>query len=333
MSKEPDTVIGAINALGQKLIPPPNPPSPSTSTKPQPFLGLTGRFETNDILETNVHTSIANLGLGVVLSVLYDGSTQTQLIDATNGLQNPTNDRSSVKYDYTFGVGGYIRSVVIGSSTVSPRGATYVQVYLKSSQKSSIGAFNAMLVSNYSDVGNPYWPGGKFESSQEGPGYVYSPAPASPAAGADISITVPTNARWRVRGLAFKFVTSSTSATRQSQIQFEDAAGKTFFRTGVAAASGTLAQFATLSQTVGFIGSTDTRRIAVTALSGTAALVQNDATVSTTINPLYTNGDFNVTLPDIILPVGFKIVTNTKSIQAGDQWTIDSFVVEEWIDI
>jgi hypothetical protein len=143
---------------------------------------------------------------------------------------------------------------------------------------------------------------GKLESMREGPGRVYNVAPSNPAAGADISISVPTAAAWKFRHLDATLVTSSQVATRNVAFLFDDGSNL-FYRT-------------------------------VNGLNQTASVTQvyelvPGYAIAETVN---SNGFRLISPLDVVLPASFRIRSSTGSIQTSDQWQSIALVVEEWIE-
>lgn len=72
------------------------------------------------------------------------------------------------------------------------------------------------LAQNYFDLGSPlFWPGQRYRLPTEGPGFFKATVGADPVAGANLIVTVPENARWRVVSLSVELVTDATAANRR----------------------------------------------------------------------------------------------------------------------
>lgn len=145
------------------------------------------------------------------------------------------------------------------------------------------------------------WPYSRIISGIEGPGILSSILGTAPAAGAEFSQTVPTNARWRLRGCRVQFTTSAAVATRFVNLAVDDGAN-TFYLipspTSFAASA---------SPTIDFV-------------AGLGA--------STTAGQ-----DFVATLPgEIPMLAGWRVRSFTTSLQAGDQYGAPRFFVEEVIE-
>lgn len=143
-----------------------------------------------------------------------------------------------------------------------------------------------------------YWPGGRNTPGVEGPGVLQSLAIANPAAGADWSQSVPTAARWLVRGGAATLVTSVAVATRQVALVIDDGVNTLF-----TIEAGTT-QLASLTQVYSLLPG------------------QTTATLISTQLPIYIP-------PDLRLFAGWRIRTSTGAIQVTDQWSAIRLLIEE----
>jgi len=144
------------------------------------------------------------------------------------------------------------------------------------------------------------WPPGFFEGMTEGPGLLRSITGTNPAAGAEISEAVPTNARWRIKSLIFTLVTDGTVANRLVKIVIDDGAN--------ALSKGSCGNYQTASQTYVYTGG--------------AGLYPSSLLI----------GYWNIVLPEMpILFQGWRIRTETDTIQAGDNYGAPQLLVEEWI--
>lgn len=123
----------------------------------------------------------------------------------------------------------------------------------------------------------------------------------TPAAGAEISETVPASAKWRVASIRFSLTTSAAVANRVVNVAFDDGSGFIFAATGV-----TFNQTASLTFVYNFA-----QGYAGVTGAGTPAAVQ---------------------LPSpMFLPQFFRFRTQTVGIQAADQYTPPIYMIEEWL--
>lgn len=177
------------------------------------------------------------------------------------------------------------------------RGACYVKVSLRVNQ-----VVVALLFAGYvTDAGAPVFPGGKVESSIEGPGLIRSITGTDQAANTEISETVPTGARWKLLALLVSLVTDANVANRNVHLVISD--GATRFLNRIQSASIT----ASLTTEISW------------AISGLTAGISDTA--------------LQLSLPhELKLGAGFVIATATGNLQATDNYGAPQLLVEEWIE-
>lgn len=146
------------------------------------------------------------------------------------------------------------------------------------------------------------FPSSPIASALDGSGAVRSIAGTTPGAGADISETVPTGARWELLSFQATLVTSVAAANRVPQLTLDDGA-TVYFRLG-----GALNQAASLTQ----------RR---TWFPGAPAPFLDNA--NSVPYPIPIN---------LRLGAGHRIRTLTTAIDAADQWSAVQYLVREWIE-
>lgn len=145
------------------------------------------------------------------------------------------------------------------------------------------------------------WPPGVFEPMFSGHGLMRSITGTNPAAGAEISETVPTNAVWRLWGLTIPLTTDATVANRRVTLRLDD--GTNDFHRYLAHA----AQAASLLRTY-------------------CAYPIGYATVD-----IGQDTPILLASPPPFLFQGWRIRTSTISLQAGDDYGAPQLFVEEWI--
>lgn len=261
-----------------------NPPSPL-------YIGR------NDLLRLTVWNSIVNLQASVDTRLLLpDG----RIVPGRHTLI-PTSARAQSDLDINLSEGFLLSAAVLATLGNPRRGQTFVRLLLL--RGSPVGqAFPEILVADYLDtrfvVG---WPGGPQASAVDGAGTMRSIAGADPAAGAEISETVPTNARWRLWGFTFTLVTDATAANRVVDVALDDGAA-IYYRASVPTAQ-------TASQTVIYSAAPQGVAQGVTNLRALVPLP--------TPCPLFQ---------------GHRIRTVTQALQAGDNFGAPQYLVEELIE-
>ncbi len=138
------------------------------------------------------------------------------------------------------------------------------------------------------------------DGAKDGPGAIQSITGTDPAAGAEISETVPANTIWRLSVWRAVFVTDATSATRFPTLEITD--GGIFFRTRAHA--------------------TQDASATVTYNNVLNGFWQTSINVS----------EHHNTLPDVHLAAGAVIRTSTTLLEAGDNWGAPQYLVEAWHD-
>lgn len=202
----------------------------------------------------------------------------------------------------TFKVGeGWLLQVTARVASGSPLiGQTWARV--QAVRGDNAGAFVlATLATRYiTSIQSIHWPGGAAQSTIEGRGVVRAVAGADPAAGAEITETVPTGALWRLIAMQFTLVTDATVANRNPRLTFDD--GTNVYATFAAA---------------------DNQAASTTNVYTAAAALNHQAIVANRAL---------IGLPaELMLPAGHRIRTSTNAIVAGDNYGAPQLLIEEWL--
>ena len=214
----------------------------------------------------------------------------------------PNTDRSIKTEAFPLGEGFLYALRVDPQIAGARRGQCYVRVSISRSTFTS-DAIMAHLISDYvTDTFMPSWPSGILQDSLAGAGILRSVLGTNPAAGAEISETVPTNARWALRGLAAQLVTDATAGTRTVTLTIDDGA-------------------TVLLQVIS--GTTQ-----AVSLTRNYRFVPNYPSVGNTVGTFIA-----LPLPDpLYLLQGWRIITVTNALSAGDNWGAPQMLVEEWLE-
>lgn len=179
-------------------------------------------------------------------------------------------------------------------------GSVYILVVLS---RLAPGLFNSaqMLCQGYSNSNQPVsWPGGVNTTSVDCVGTSLQKTGTIPAAGAEITETVPANTKWQLLSIRFQFNTSATVGQRVVNLTFDDGLN-TWAVSGTInpqnEGHGWLYNFA-----AGFAGALGTT------------------------SPQF----LQLPSPVILLP-GWRIKTATVGIQANDQYLLPLYCVQEWL--
>jgi hypothetical protein len=211
----------------------------------------------------------------------------------------PTADRALSSGAFDLGE-GYLLSVTATASGASPaRGQSFVQVTLDRGGAPGAGAA-AVLIAGYLEAAMALgWPGGQQIDASDGAGALRSVTGTNPAAGAEVSETVPTGARWRLRGLRAQLVTDATVATRRVHLVVDDG--------------------------------TNTLIDQALADTQTASLTRNYNLAPYQYAPAAAAAEIYGPLPgDLVLRPGWRVRTATDNLAVGDNWGAPQLYVEEW---
>lgn len=197
---------------------------------------------------------------------------------------------------------GFLLSVsAVADAGTLRRGATFVEVGILRSVESGLNVVQTFFADYLTENASLGWPGGRIVQSVDGPGLVRSITGTDPAANTEISETVPTNARWRLIGLAVQFVTDANAANRRPVFVIDD--GANTVQRSPASTVITASQTAELSIGEGI---------------GLNAPSANDQLLPISRAPM--------------LAAGYRVRTVTAALQAGDNYGAPQLWVEEWIE-
>ena len=238
---------------------------------------------------------------GLVLTVVG------RLLDADGKLSTfefghtPNTDRSKAESTYTLTTGRLIDVAVTPKSGSPYRGHCYVTLGLARRTAPTTEYYQDLAKGYVTAAGGLIWPGGPYLDSVEGPGLLRSVTGTDPAAGAEISEAVPTNARWQLHTLRVVLDTDATVATRSIELFVDDGTNR------LLVFPGTSTQGASLTYCY---------NVAHHGFQPTGA---------------GNNSYFSLPFP-MYLFQGWRIKTIITNIQAGDDWRAPQMMVEEWIE-
>jgi len=248
-------------------------------------------------LRINSFNSASGVGLTIVArSIGFDGA---PIVDSF--AHTPNTDRSIKSETFLLSEGWLVSLQVYASSGTPRRGQCFVRADLIQGFTGAVFSLATVLQGYVQDTTALAYPGSELVASIRGRGVIRSITGTNPAAGVEISETVPTNARWRVISMYAQLVTSAVVAARLVNVIIDDGTN-TVFRYGTGASQAA-------SQTVnypffggGFVDATGGNPRAI---------------------PLP---------PDLLLMGGYRFRTTTTLLDAGDDWTAPQMLIEEWIE-
>lgn len=213
----------------------------------------------------------------------------------------PDADRLVDTFDLQLAEGFLLNVVIIHGPATLP-GQTWTRAtVLRGARPAEIE--QAVLCQGYVSTGYWLsWPPGIYDRIADGPGALRSIAGTNPAAGVEITETVPTNVRWRLLLARFTLVTNATVATRRVRLFIDD--GTNDLYVGEVEAT----QAASLTRNYNFAAGLGFQQTA------------------------FANSNLGVGIPPVVLREGYRIRTSTVNLQAGDDFAAPRLFVEEWIE-
>jgi hypothetical protein len=197
---------------------------------------------------------------------------------------------------------GYLLSIHAIGNAGTNRGRCFIECAI---QRSNVGGFPefVQLVSDYlSRQHDPAWPVGSYIHSVDGRGFPRSVVGTTPGAGAEITETVPTGARWRLSSIRFRLATSAAVANRSVQLIIDDGANPVWI------GGFNFVQAASLIEDYG-------------PGIGASPVIDASGVVATTA------------LPDMLMFAGWRWRTRSTNLQAADQYSAVQYNAEEWIEL
>ncbi len=252
----------------------------------------------DDFLELFVMSSLAGVQLQVVgRLLLWDGTTTM-----FGGHITTVADRLFYAFTFPLQYGFLLGATVYSFGTPVPfRGQVLAQLSLTRTPTSGLLIHYGMGQDYITRAGVINWPFSRIITGVEGPGIPVSVLGTTPAAGAEFTQTVPTNARWRLHTIRALFTASATVANRTTVIRITDGVNL----------------IASIAQGVTFTANQQA------AQSWVGGYSLRDSAAGEYVNPL--------AFPVDLLP-GWIVGSATLGLQAGDQWSQLRFDVEEWLE-
>lgn len=212
----------------------------------------------------------------------------------------PNTDRTAATSIITLGE-GWLANLQVRASVGSPlQGQAFVLVELVRGHRGGIQPLATLVQGYASSTQRLAWPGSPLASSVTGSGAVRTILGTDPAAGVEITETVPAGVRWALRSFRFTLTTSAAAANRRPTLIIDDGANEIW------RVNSNVDQTATqISQYLAGVG---------------APFATLDVRV------------FSLPLPvGLALLAGYRLRTSTAAIQAGDDYAAPVYQVEELI--
>lgn len=252
-----------------------------------------------NFLRISLFSSQSSVVIRIVWRMLLPDSTIIQ-----NAQDLVTNSNRAEQVAFIPLTEGFILSIVAYAPNTSlRRGMAYVRCAVTQSNNVSIsiGNMGELLCQGYIESNALVaYPGGANGYGFEARGNIRSITGSTPAAGANISETVPTSAMWALYAFRFSLTTSAAVATRNVVLLLDD--GTSTFSHVVVVTS----QAASLAYNYAFN-------------AGNAVNAFIAPNLSLGFSPL------------MYIPGGFRIRTSVLNMDAGDQFAAPQYLVEEWL--
>jgi hypothetical protein len=190
---------------------------------------------------------------------------------------------------------------VRATSGAALRGHCFAVVEVVRGGGTNAQPLGTLLADYVTATGRLAWPGSPIASSVAGVGRLRSITGTNPAAGAEISETVPAGVRWRLLALQASMVTGAAVANRLPALVIDDGVSELW-----------------RSNPLGNLTATTTTRLSWGV---------------DTVNAASSGGtEWEIALPPMVLPPGARLRTSTSAIQAADDWGAPQYLVEEWLE-
>lgn len=260
---------------------------------PSPFV-----FSLEDVLEIDSLCSVSGVTL-TVSGIMLDGGALLKPFKFTHA---PNSNRTLTTTRQAIGSGWLLRVRVTASAGALRLGQCFA--WLRTCRGlTSIAEVNGTIASGYvTPNADVFWPGDVDDDPLEGAGALRSITGATPAAGVEISETVPVGARWEVLMFAGILTTSAAAGSRIPTLIIDDGVNELHRSPSVGIAGGSSGVHAYWSQ-------------------GMAVATQVLAGVSSVGLPVRNR-----------LGAGARLRTTSNALDAADQWSAVQYLVLEWLE-
>lgn len=123
---------------------------------------------------------------------------------------------------FDLGEGFLLGCIVTVDSGTARRGQVFAHVGLGRGTAAAAEMVHTLIADYVTSGVGLAWPGGQIRQSVEGRGMLRSVTGTDPAAGAEVSEAVPTNARWLLHGVRLTLVTDATAANRRVHLSIQN---------------------------------------------------------------------------------------------------------------
>ena len=214
----------------------------------------------------------------------------------------PATNRTASTFDLELDEGWLLGAEATITAGTPQDGQTYAVLSIGVGRAAGFEELETFAADTISAARRLSWPGTLNRGPLDGRGALRSITGTSPAAGAEISETVPTGARWELIAFRTPIVTNATAGNRTTVLFYDDGVNR-------------LASFPAMA-----VIAPSTNSAIEWAQGSTAIATINGQNAPGLIPPLFT------------LPAAARIRTATANLAAGDQYGAPQYLVREWIE-
>lgn len=252
--------------------------------------------------EETLRLTVYNAASGVRIRMSGRRFDPSGALSSFSDPMTPTTNRVATVFDKPM-VEGWLLSVAIRVDAGAPLdGQCFVVVELGLGLGAQFVPLDVLVSDTITAARRVAWPGSPLRGPLDGAGAVRAIAGTTPAAGAEITETVPTGARWELLALTARLTTSATVANREPSLFFDD---------GATVYLGSPIQVNLTASTVWVVSWFQGAGVITANVSGTETA------------PIPTN---------VRIPAGHRIRTSSQNLQVGDQWAVVEYLVREWLE-
>lgn len=256
-------------------------------------------IQRDDVLALSAATSLTN-EIITVNARLLDTAGRIQKIQAQI---RPLNTRAVLSLVVPLAE-GYLLSLSATATVALTRGQTFLRAFINTSALGA-GQPGQMLFADYvTNIISSGYPNGRITSPVEGPGFVHAVTTAA-GAGFDFTLVAQQNSRLKLRSLSALLTASATVANRQVRLVEVGTEGNVF-----------------LGEATANIVASQAARVYFVPGVTYAPIIATDIVVPLPVDLIIGS----------VSGVAQTFQSITQGIQAGDQWSQITALVEEWLD-
>jgi hypothetical protein len=214
----------------------------------------------------------------------------------------PSTNRTASTFDKPLDEGWLIGVTASIAAGAPLDGQTYGVFSIGRGQGTAFEELDVLAAGTITAAKRIAFPGSPIVGPIDGPGALRSVSGTQPAAGAEVTETVPTGARWELLMIGLPLTTSATAANRIPAIIFDDGTNYLLQTVSVFQQAASLTVTHSFAQGFNFTGTV------LSQIIGNALPANNR------------------------LPAGARFRSSTTNLQVGDQYGVPHYLVREWIE-